>query len=68
MKLGNKLYFNIMLAASFNESMVNELNTYWYIDHYIMKMVDTETHSFFAGKVSAEDVAQVIQNKVNFYL
>lgn len=48
--------------------MVNNLKTCPYTDPQVMEMVVTEAHSFFVGKASAEDVAHVIQNKVNFYL
>lgn len=54
--------------AGFNESMVMDMKICPYKDPQIIKIVEDEVHPFFAGKASAENVAQVIQKKVDIYI
>ena len=55
-------------SVSYHESMVNDLKVYLYVNTQILDMVQTEVQPFFAEKASAEEVAQVIQEKVRIYL
>jgi len=54
--------------AHFNEEIVQDLKIYSEPDPRIIEFIAKEAHPFFAGQSSAENVAQKIQNKVEFYL
>jgi ABC-type glycerol-3-phosphate transport system substrate-binding protein len=50
------------------ERYADMLNTYRINDATVADIVTTETESFFKGEKTAEEAANVIQNKISLYL
>lgn len=50
------------------EQLSDQINTYVFEDTVVNDMIAAEAQYFFDGSKSAEDVANVLQNKVNLYL
>ncbi|MNW18556.1 hypothetical protein D3C71_2181650 [compost metagenome] len=50
------------------EKILNNISVYAESDLKITNIVAEETAPFFQGQKTAEEVAKVIQNKVNTYL
>lgn len=49
-------------------AFVSSVDTLYYWDEEINNIVDEETQSYFAGQKSAEDVAKVIQSRLQIYI
>jgi hypothetical protein len=47
---------------------IDGLSTYCHMDNKVLETIRTESERFFAGKISAEEAAETIQQKVNIYL
>ena len=53
---------------AYHEAFVNDLSLYPVTDELINDMVSSEVALFFDGSKSAQEVAGVLQNKVQLYL
>ena len=50
------------------ERLSNQINAYIFKDTIVNDMISSEVQYFFEGSKSAEEVANVLQNRVNLYL
>lgn len=48
--------------------IINSADSTWHYDSQITKIITEEAAAYFAGQKSAEDVAEIIQNRVQNYL